>query len=471
MADSAAAAEVEQTTVPPEIDEQEWEAAAQKPCRVGRISLLGLNRTKAGLVERELRRVEHASTLEEIKDELLEAYEDLVGLDIFDAVDVVIDKGDAPDTCSVVAQFQEKNLLRLHTGTYVQGTEGSVEASLNLNNPLGYAEQVTLGCEYGSQNTNVYSLGVSKPRPGGTPALLDLRLHQLFHNYQPWSSYTELLRGGVVTLASEDGRHALSYELGWRRLAAPKRAASRAVLSQLGDSLKSAIKYTFRDDTYDNATYPTSGWGVRSTTEVAGLGAGAGLLRFAKQHVASQVVLPVSGDTVLALGAEAGLLLPWGSPGLSKPSHISERFFLGGIGAGALRGFFQKGVGPTDMRRPTGTAGEASPRGDGRTQDALGGDVALSLLAALRFKLPGEAAKRAGLYGQAFLNGGSLAPLSGGLSGAMHQMATTLRWSMGLGIVWPLPVGRLELNIGRVLTAQANDVKSGTLQFGFAASL
>lgn len=28
---------------------------------------------------------------------------------------------------------------------------------------------------------------------------------------------------------------------------------------------------------------------MRSTTEVAGLGAGAGLLRFAKQHVASQV--------------------------------------------------------------------------------------------------------------------------------------------------------------------------------------
>ena len=30
----------------------------------------------------------------------------------------------AAKTCNVVAQFQEKNLLRLHTGTYVQGTEG-----------------------------------------------------------------------------------------------------------------------------------------------------------------------------------------------------------------------------------------------------------------------------------------------------------------------------------------------------------
>lgn len=80
-----------------------------------------------------------------------------------------------------------------------------------------------------------------------------------------------------------------------------------------------------------------------------------------------------------------------------------------------------------------------TPRGSGRTQDALGGDVALSLLAALRFKLPGEAAQRAGLYGQAFLNGGSLAPLSGGLSGAVHRLATTLRWSMVREAAWELP--------------------------------
>lgn len=39
----------------------------------------------------------------------------------------------APGTCNVVAQFQEKNLLRLHTGTYVQGTEGA-----HACNGLGY---------------------------------------------------------------------------------------------------------------------------------------------------------------------------------------------------------------------------------------------------------------------------------------------------------------------------------------------
>lgn len=61
--------------------------------------------------------------------------------------------------------------------------------------------QVSVGAEYGSQATNVYTLAATKPvRLGGRPLLADVRLHQLGHNYGPWSSYTELLRGGVLTL-------------------------------------------------------------------------------------------------------------------------------------------------------------------------------------------------------------------------------------------------------------------------------
>lgn len=44
--------------------------------------------------------------------------------------------------------------------------------SLNLTNPLGYAEQISASAEYGSQSTNVYSLGVTKPRPSGLPLLV-----------------------------------------------------------------------------------------------------------------------------------------------------------------------------------------------------------------------------------------------------------------------------------------------------------
>lgn len=181
----------------PEFDfESAFERLAGAPCRVERILLVGLERTKDSVVHPALMRVKGAGTLEEIRDAALEAWEELVGLDIFDAVDVVLGEGskvgagcvcrqrgshvlggscplwhldgtagnaganmDAPsprtlvavgatavliptllpsptrralqgsDTCTVIARFQEKNMVRLHAGTYVQGTEGGREAS------------------------------------------------------------------------------------------------------------------------------------------------------------------------------------------------------------------------------------------------------------------------------------------------------------------------------------------------------
>ena len=76
-----------------------------------------------------------------------------------------------------------------------------MEASLNLTNPVGYAEQVSLGAEYGSQSTSIYRLGLTKPKAFGRPLLADVRLHQLAHNFSRWSSYAELLRGGALTLS------------------------------------------------------------------------------------------------------------------------------------------------------------------------------------------------------------------------------------------------------------------------------
>ena len=85
---------------------------------------------------------------------------------------------------------------------------GSVEGALKLCNPLGYAEQITLRAECGSQspaglNSTTYALALTKPRPFGLGVVADARLHQLFHNCTRWSSYTELLRGGALTLSRQ----------------------------------------------------------------------------------------------------------------------------------------------------------------------------------------------------------------------------------------------------------------------------
>ncbi len=46
--------------------------------------------------------------------------------------------------------------------------------ALGLTNPLGFAEQISLGIERGSQSSNTYSFGLSKPRPAGDMPLMQM---------------------------------------------------------------------------------------------------------------------------------------------------------------------------------------------------------------------------------------------------------------------------------------------------------
>jgi len=75
-----------------------------------------------------------------------------------------------------------------------------VEASLNLTNPFGYAEMISLGVEQGTQHTNTYSLSYTIPKPWGHPAIADIRINQLFSDKEFWSSYVQRLRGGTATV-------------------------------------------------------------------------------------------------------------------------------------------------------------------------------------------------------------------------------------------------------------------------------
>ena len=77
-----------------------YERLAGAPLRVERIMLVGLQRTKSGVVEQELVRIKDARTLEEIRDAALRAYVELMALDIFDAVDVVLEEGSKVCECS-----------------------------------------------------------------------------------------------------------------------------------------------------------------------------------------------------------------------------------------------------------------------------------------------------------------------------------------------------------------------------------
>lgn len=89
----------------------------------------------------------------------------------------------------------ELGILGVNAGTYVQGSEGTVEAQLNIRNYAGYGEKLCFTVEQGMSRSNAYNLRMSVPRIGGLPLLADLKVHQSFENKENWASYVERLRG------------------------------------------------------------------------------------------------------------------------------------------------------------------------------------------------------------------------------------------------------------------------------------
>ena len=56
----------------------------------------------------------------------------------------------------------------------------------------------------------------------------------------------------------------MQYDLAWRSMGDESARASPSVRAQLGESLKSALTYTFRTGAFDDPTFPLSGYGLRS---------------------------------------------------------------------------------------------------------------------------------------------------------------------------------------------------------------
>jgi outer membrane protein insertion porin family len=67
------------------------------------------------------------------------------------------------------------------------------------------------------------------------------------------------------------------------RLQDPTGKAGRSVRRQLGHSLLSSLTHTYTLENRDSRLRPTEGWGVRVTSQLAGLGLDANMVRFVKE--------------------------------------------------------------------------------------------------------------------------------------------------------------------------------------------
>jgi outer membrane protein insertion porin family len=283
--------------------------------------------------------------------------------------------------------------------------------------------------------------------------------------HKPWSSHEEGLKGAGVkySWATETGsRHQVGYTGVWRQITALAGDASSTVRHDAGDSVKSSISYTWLSDKRNHPFLPTTGYLMKTISEIAGWGPLRGDVAFWKSEIETAGAVPVSlpwvkGDSGVSLtgGFRAGMLypLPTGFGSETKSSRINDRFQLGG--PTDVRGFKISGLGPRDG------------------PDAVGGDVYAAASANLLMPLP-RVGKDTPLRLQLFANAGRLLALKDTGKGTPNNVYSTIAQlgdgipslAGGVGLVYAHPVARFELNFSLPFVLRRGEEGRKGLQFG-----
>jgi outer membrane protein assembly factor BamA len=193
-------------------------------------------------------------------------------------------------------------------------------------------------------------------------------------------------------------------------------------LTSLG--LTSSVDY--RDDPIN----PTRGWIVSSAIDLSLIGGEAAFTRFS---IRGSYYLPV-GKCLLAFGARAGLIEP-----VSDVTQIpiDVRYFNGG--ATTVRSFAERELGPKD-----------------RGGHPIGGEFYTVLNTEFIFPIVGA------LRGAVFVDAGNLtSPDDLGFDG--------MRYAVGVGLRYALPIGPLRLDYGLNPSPQRDEARGAFhFSFGFA---
>lgn len=290
--------------------------------------------------------------------------------------------------------------------------------------------------------------------------------------HKTWASHEEALRGGWTKFkwaSGSNSRHELAYNGYWRQITGLAANASPTVRDEAGDSVKSSLSHVWITDSRDNPPIPSSGYYLKTLSELAGWGPLKGDVAFWKSEVETQSAVPISipgsegkSGASFTVGLRAGILYPLalGFNPHPEASHINDRFQLGG--PTDVRGFRLSGLGPRDG------------------PDAVGGDVYAAGSANLLLPLPRLGAEKPFRF-QAFVNGGRLLALERpqktgpvnsndvrqSVSNAIAELGNGLpSMSAGVGLIFAHPVARFELNFSLPLALRKGEEGRKGLQLG-----
>ncbi|KAK8517162.1 hypothetical protein V6N13_092448 [Hibiscus sabdariffa] len=429
--------------------------------RIHDVIIKGNTKTKDHIIEAETEVLNNVGSMQELLKASQIVNLRLQALEIFDSVKITLDSGppELPGTANVIIEVVETTRpLSGQIGAYTkaEARSSTVEGSLKYKNLFGYGDLWDGSLAYGYDHSAELSAGVFLPRFKGLVTPVTARAYLLSQDWLTFSSYKERSMGLSLGLFSNQ-HHEVTYNLAWRTLTDPSQMSSRSVRRQLGHNLLSSLKYTFKFDRRNSSMRPTRGYAFVSSTQLGGLVPDSRSLRFLRQEFDLRYAVPLGFyHAALNFGVSGGVVFPWGNGFSSKPSSLPERFFLGGNispvcalgGPTTLWGFKTRGFGPTEPKRRVNNE-NANPSG----VDFLGGDLAVTALADLSFDLPFRWFREKGIHAHVFACAGNVTKLTEFeyRNFSVQKLVESLRSSVGVGLVVPTSLFRMEINYCYIL--------------------
>ncbi|OIQ90917.1 outer membrane protein assembly factor BamA precursor [mine drainage metagenome] len=399
---------------------------------VERIDITGNVRTLDKVIRREMRLVE-GDAFNTAK--LRRSEQRLKDLDFFDKVNVTnVASETAPDRTVIKVDVKEKSTGQLSFGVGWSSTLGPLlQVGASENNVLGTGQMVSIQGQLALKGTSI-SAGYTDPYFLDRQLIAGVDLFDTTtYALQDISAFDETTVGGDLRLGyyfNEYLRQDWRYTASVTQVSNVMVGSSLYILDQQGTTTLSMIGHTLTWDHRDSKVDPTRGFVMSYGNDLAGLG---GDQNFVRTNVRASQYFPVTDDMVAHFGIGGGYMNPWGG----KSVNITQRYYLGGD---TLRGFRDfDGVSPRDLT----------------TLDALGGMWEYNGTAELTF--PVGFPKEMGVKGKLFTDFGSIGPVNSGVPTDSVLQSSSLRLSVGTGIVWKSPMGPIDIDFGIPILKQSYD--------------
>jgi outer membrane protein insertion porin family len=423
-----------------------------------RIDVVGNEKTRDKVIRRELRIYEGERFS---GTGLRTSRQRVTALGYFETAEITTKPGSADDKVIAVVEVKERPTGTFQIGAGFSSYENFIlTGQISQQNFFGWGQTLSLQVQW-SKIRQLYQIQFVEPY------FLDTRWTFAFDLYRSEGIYTTFTRkatGGSVTwgyelsglapwwaFASrlEDMRLFATYTN--EKVDVTAADVPTVVRSQFTSGTTSSVRLSLQWDKRDNRLFPTSGFFLAASTEVAPpvlaprslFGEAVNL--FTRYSLDARYYYPLWRGIVARAKLTLGLIRDWDA---SHPVPISEKFYVGGINS--VRGYRYLSIAPREDHRLGNTPDSSTG------PVVVGGDKQAIVNLELEFPLFAEA----GIRGVVFTDmGNAFAP------GQYSDPAVSLSLykSVGFGLRWFSPIGPLRFEWGFPLNRRTDPGTGGLI--------